>query len=351
MVERVNRESEEPSVPSCAREGAPAHRPHQARPARTNRRNDLEGWWAVENSKSDLIIPETPMLALYRELRKAPQKKRLAKATHFVEHPAELAGVFQQSVLDFTPYENDEPFYPADRKPHKPGKTVKKTYDLVLHLPTVRTLPPEDTDGRLRDSEVMNVPKKALAFSYVDKELLVHRSTSYDADHKKRTVRWSNGKVNRGGMRLDVLLANAKDNTPIIAELKIREDMDPFFALVQALGCAAHLVTGAQYKRLNNADNLPDSPFLQSGNAFRGPGKQPWVDIYVLFIDAAREEKGRYRPELKSKAEQLAPRLLAQPGINEYVRRIAGLDLKLTRPKPERKPTLVTKVRFAYERA
>jgi hypothetical protein len=52
--------------------------------------------------------------------------------------------------------------------------------------------------------------------------------------------------------------------------------MDPFFALVQALACAAHLATPNQYERFRR--------HVFRGR-FREPADAPQLDVYMLFVD------------------------------------------------------------------
>jgi hypothetical protein len=135
---------------------------------------------------------------------------------------------------------------------------------------------------------------------------------------------WEDGTRNLGGIRLDVLLADAADRTPVVGELKLPGDMDPFFALIQALACAAHLATPHQYERMRR--------HLHRGKtALTEP---PRLDVDVLFVDPAGHQpgqrpKGRYLPALRLAAEALAPKLLAHDALSQSVRRIAGLDLAL----------------------
>ena len=114
------------------------------------------------------------------------------------------------------------------------------------------------------------MPAPDLAFEYVDRELLLQRTES--------PAKWENGAINRGGIRPDILLADLETRTPIVAELKLRGDMDPFYALVQALAGAAHLATSAQYERMRN--HLKRGKFRTSCT-FRGwvsPSGKGWAE-------------------------------------------------------------------------
>src|SRR5205085_2481124 len=153
--------------------------------------------------------------------------------------------------------------------------------------------------------DVRDVVGDELAFEYVDRELLLHRTLS--------PARWDNGKLNRGGIRIGILLATCTERVPVVTELKLGGDMDPFFALVQALTGAAHLATPAQYTRLR--ERLPDGRFP----AKAGPSR---LDVYTLFIGTT---KGSNQPAFQHAAQELPPRLLAHDGLAQSIRRIAGI--------------------------
>ena len=51
---------------------------------------------------------------------------------------------------------------------------------------------------------------------------------------------------------LNLLLKNRMDSTPIVTELKIRNDEDALYGLIQCLCASAHLVTASEHARLRN---------------------------------------------------------------------------------------------------
>jgi hypothetical protein len=95
---------------------------------------------------------------------------------------------------------------------------------VVLRLEEQGAVVPTDAPGRLTEAGgapgVLAVDADLLACDYVDRELLVQRTTS--------PAEWEDGRLNRGGVRLDVVLADAADRTPVVGELKLPGDMDPF---------------------------------------------------------------------------------------------------------------------------
>lgn len=287
------------------------------------------------------VIPKTAIMRRYQDLREMAQKKRLEKAKWLVDHPKELASEFAASVARFARYTNvDEDFYPKrpPRLPVEAPKELKRTIDLALRLEMAQQrILPVDARNRLIEHRagpnVIAVPAPALGFDYVDRELLVQRTTS--------PAQWDDQTHNIGGVRLDLLLADVADRTPIVAELKLPGDMDPFFALVQALTCAAHLATSNQYERMRRRLFRGKFPELNDS---------PRLDVWVLSVDspdhqAGQPPKGRYMADLESAAETLAPLLLAQDGISRSIRRIAGLGMKLSESG-----AVLSEVRWAWAR-
>lgn len=298
----------------------------------------------VDGISVSRIIPITPIWRRYQALRKVPQERRLAEARRLVEHPEELASEFATSVKHFASYANlEDHFYPPDRaergfaEEKRTHEEIKTTNDLVLPLKEQKRLAPTEALNCRREhdagSEVTAVRARQLACDYVDRELLVQRTTS--------PARWEDGSPNLGGLRLDVLLADSADRTPIVGELKLPRDMDPVFALVQALACAAHLATIHQYERMRR--HLVRGGFPELTTA-------PRLDVRVLFLGVLGHQpgqppKGKYMGDLQSAAEALAPRLLAQDGIRGSVRRIAGLGVTC-----DRSGTVAAEVHWAWGR-
>jgi hypothetical protein len=286
---------------------------------------------------AERIIPITDIMRRYQKLRRMPQAARLEEARRLVEYPEELAAEFAASVARFASYCNlNEQFYPTRPKRQSAGE-LKRTNDLVLPLAAQKRVIPVDAPDRALTHDgrptVTAVAAEQLGADYVDRELLVQRTTS--------PAKWEDGRRNRGGVRLDVLLADIEDRTPIVAELKLRGDMDPFFALIQALTCAAHLATVNQYERMHR--HLPLGRFPERNDA-------PRLDVWVLFVDASGYKpgdrlEGTNMDNLRSSAEALAPRLLAQDAISSSLRRIAGLATKLDEAGEVR-----ADLRWAWER-
>jgi hypothetical protein len=115
-------------------------------------------------------------------------------------------------------------------------------------------------------------------------------------------------------VRVDLVLTNVPTGRPIIAELKIANDKDPYTGLVQALAGASQLVSPAQRERLNH---------------HHGPlplhDDEPLIDVYVVL--GAFPERGRDRFEQLRCAANLAVELGDDERINEHIGRLRILTL------------------------
>jgi hypothetical protein len=202
-------------------------------------------------------IPLTPMARRYSNTIHAPEGERLKQAQELALDPAPLAEEFAQSVAAFElGYDNPEAFFPKPRLP--PAPKISRTEDLSWYLWKQQMLP-------IRDHSELNA-------DYVDYEVVATRTTGgavFDDEQASSA---------KSGLRLDLLLANSADRTPIVAEVKRERDKDPFTALIQMLASVAHLATPKQYERLRT--HFPDAHFAGPGARRRhqGPtsGRYPW---------------------------------------------------------------------------
>ena len=226
----------------------------------------------------------------------------------------------------------EDPFYPERTPPkRKAAARASNTYDLVARLTTPDlVVTPIDSLSRLpaESKTLKDVPARDLAFRYIDRELLLHRTTS--------PATWEDKSRNRGGIRIDLLLAVGQDPaTAVVGELKIATDKDPFFALIQALAGVAHLATPNQYERLTKR--------VAGGKLF-APSSNPKLDAYVLFHNSPPDNADRLL--CKRAADAFAQRVLTYDAIGDAVRRVAALDLDL---RGER--GVGASVRFACQRS
>lgn len=243
------------------------------------------------------LTPLTEMLGLYRGLAARGQSGLTAHealAKDWCENPRKLAVPFLLSVAQFSRYGNDQQsFHDGPLAPEWTAETDANRYTTAHFASWLDTSEPWSVD---------DAPE--LAFRYVDREL--------DCMRTSPGVNLEDGTPSKMALKLDLLLANADDGTPIVAELKIRKDQNPFYGLVQALAATAVLVTAAQRARLRNIYGLDAA--LRIGG--------PYVDVYVILSEPPRT--GKWTPILE-RSLVLADRLVAQPEVSALVRRIEFL--------------------------
>ena len=299
-----------------------------------------------------LVVPSTPIVGLYDELHQkgVSREAKLVRAKQFVADPASLAALFHDSVAKIAAYTPaNEGFYKSRTHYEVGDVKASSTTDLALRIRDAGGLSPTaGGDVLLLDAEaiqapgVTGVPASALACDFLDRELVATRTTG-GATHEGTAV------------RLDLLLCNIADRTPIIAEVKRTSDVnplkqhykpatdkDPFSALVQALACAAQLATPAQYARLalwgqTLTCGKKDYP-AEANIAACDPAV---FDVYVVLHN---RPQGTHLSELGVEAERLAALLLAQPSVARHIRRIACLLTTLDAGE------LHAQARWAYER-
>ena len=281
---------------------------------RLHRRLRLDPAWSSRPSE----IPATEMDEKYQEVKAkhgarnsdSLQQSQLALAERYLADPSPLAAAFGRSVDSFSSYSNvDEPFYPGGRdvrlEGHLAARRIAGTNDLAAWL--IRQDRAE-CDG--------------LSFEYVDRELWPARTTG--------GVRFTDGRGARQAPRLDLLLVDADERTPVVTEVKVRGDQHPFYALVQLLMLVAQVATGPQRQRLRE---------WYPGRFDDDDGR---IDLCMLL--AANLDRGKYRPRLFEIADELSGRLLDHVEVGRRVRRIACLDVRLKHDR------LVFERRFVHQR-
>jgi hypothetical protein len=281
---------------------------------RLHRRLRLDATWSSRPNE----IPATEMDELYQEVKAkhgardsdSLQRSQLAVAERYLADPAPLAAAFGRSVDSFAKYSNvEEPFYPSGRDALLQGRLgarrIAGTNDLAAWL--IR-LERAECDG--------------LSYGYVDRELWPARTTG--------GVPFTDGRSARQAPRLDLLLVDADERTPVVTEVKVRGDQHPFYALIQLLMLAAQVVTEPQQERLRE---------WYPGRFGDGDGR---IDLCMLL--AANVDRGRYRPRLFEIADELSGRLLDRDEVGPRVRRIACLDVRLEHDR------LVFERRFVHQR-
>jgi hypothetical protein len=256
-----------------------------------------------------------------RASERTPTDRYLAAARRLLEEPRELVEIFRSSVEKMTDYfaRNDpggDRLYGAERPELKQPPGLEGTAAVGALM--------EDR-GRHRWDVLGD---DSLSFYYIDRELLVTQAKGLAAPTSPDVA----------SLRLDLLLANAKDGLPIVAELKVttpeREspDKNPFFALIQALACASYLLPPPQMARLRRHDR---------GRRLKIDDGR--LDVYVVTVREPPASKSWF--ELRDAAERLSAATIEDLG--RWIRTIAFVELAwLDKPSGGKRPPRVTK-RFA----
>lgn len=242
-------------------------------------------------------VPWTPLASYYKELKegKSGLKRHLAEADRLIADPSGLVDLFVSSVEASDEFFSNHP------------RSENRFYDKPREPDRVPSLADTDSIGRLfldHPKQRWAVSDDALSFYFVDRELVVTRAPGFRLERKSASPIST-----RFGPRLDLLLRNADDGTPILGEVKVERDKDPFFGLVQVLLAASYMQPAPQQARLL----LHDQEFAPAGP----------LDVYLVLATEPGDSK--YWFELRDRAETLAAAV--GPQLRAWVRRIAAIEL------------------------
>ena len=248
----------------------------------------------MATSSESRFVPDTPLRELYRllgDLERMGFHLEMAREWARGPNPAKLADRFVESVAAFETYSNVEESMVG---------TGRKAFPKVEDILTVTCT--EDVAALIRAQDRVEVIGESnMTVRYVDREVTPARTTGLAAGRQPQ---------------LDLLLANV-DGTPALCEVKIGDDANPFYGLVQGLMYAAELSTGHQRRRL--ATHYPE--------AFRNLAEAP-VDLYILVDGYNRQSQ--VRQDLLEVTLDLIGKLARGTAIGRYVRRIEVLEGSLT---------------------
>ena len=243
-----------------------------------------------EGSDDPLIIPTTRLRKFYEFLRSICWKHfHLAIGHGIAQYPKQLALLCQVSNKEFSVYRNSEPLLPRKRNklPPMTRAGIAGTNDFVSIL-----------QNSPEPYSVHGMP--ALNFRYIEREVSPRRTTN--ANFATGESGKSSG---TGGM--DILLYSEDGNLPIIGEVKVGNDTNPFLALIQALTYAVELSTQNQLQRLRK--------WVKSVYNIELSGLDDRVDIYIISVEQNEDEnvkvvkkivEGLYSPTI----DKILPKLI-----------------------------------------
>lgn len=245
-------------------------------------------------------IPYPRLTQRYVELKDRTSADRLQEATKVSAH--ELVDEFLESAAAFSTFETADPFFPADRTDEdKNPKSDNRTFGWAMAMKAMPIVPVIGDDD--------------LTFRYIEREIIPTRTKP--------------GRAFEGGegkhVRVDLMLANAATGRPIVGELKIASDKDPYTGLVQALAGAAQLVSKSQRGRLSKikVPSAPTGPAQEPSSSPASIEQEPLIDVYVLLGDFPL--RGRDRFKQLACAVKLAAELERDVELGDYLGRIKVL--------------------------
>ncbi len=184
------------------------------------------------------IVPSTKLRALYEFLtslslstntQKSIMKDLLRKDNH-----KGLVKLFEESYNYVkNSYDNkNEPFFKINkRKPIEGRTSLKSTNDVIFHF--------------INSGKKLCVTPSIYDFEYIEREVSPLRTTN---------AIFSNGEPARssGTGGLDFIGWNTSKNLPVLGEIKVEPDQNPFYALIQLLTYFSEISTPNQIDRINN---------------------------------------------------------------------------------------------------
>jgi hypothetical protein len=226
----------------------------------------------------------TELTRHYLRTKERASAARLAEAKEM--EPEQLEHEFNESATRFGSFTAEgQGFYEADprvRDVDKNQKSDARTYGWAMAMIKA----PVKVEGA-----------PDLDFAYLDREIVPTRTRparEFDSE-------------DGASLRIDLLLADAATGRPIIGELKIATDKDPYTGLVQALAAAAQMLSAGQRRRLTEHSERPGLRERIAPLRLAGIEDESLLDVYVLLADFP--DFGRDRFEQMKRAEVLAREL------------------------------------------
>jgi hypothetical protein len=242
----------------------------------------------AEPSSGEGDRPEVPITAL-RERYEVTTAREYIPWVSSDTSLSELTGLWQQSTSSFKDYDNSDEGFVNEEDKRSPPPSVSSLVACNSGIQVAAYL-------RWRLSEASGLAEGCAPWRYVGYEVSPRRTT--------RSV-FSDGRKARksGGGGIDVLLVDA-DGDPVVGEVKVAQDGNLGYALIQSLTYAAELVSPAQRERL--AKHYPEHGFRQDGGGVsivllivNREAKDPSKEPAIRLIEKINEQAGMGFPGLK----------------------------------------------------
>jgi hypothetical protein len=279
----------------------------------------------AQEGHGPIVIPQTRLRRYYETLRLFDSTKIHGAFAGYLSNRDDSAKhlqvLFEESCGHFARYANGSETFTPEKRPD-PWWQQKHRYRNDEAKALVAALKPETPDVSF--SVASSPDGICLDFEPIDYETSPYRTTS-----ETGKAIFEDGKPGKtsGGGGVDLLLRSAKDNLPIIAEVKAPGDTNMFLALVQTLTYAVEFTTPNQTERLKRSYPA----------YFSDLDLDEKCDIYLIYFAKAS-------PKLLTETKSIADKLLQDPSspVARRVRRIAFIEateeIGATEGKPGKKP-------------
>ena len=225
------------------------------------------------NTQQRVTVPVTRLRRYYSSMRLFEKAFFLAFADMYCKKPSLMETLWNQSRNQFLPYDNQDGWGQGDRKelPKFQGELsdVSKTDEFTSYL----------CGSRLAESD----------YTYVEREINPWRTRNGILPNNEAAT-----KTGRGGMDL---LLRSPEGRPVVGEVKVKDDWNCFFALLQAMTYAVELSTQNQFNRLRRtfpnyfAEIDVNNPTLEVAVILVNPVKDATRDVTIELVKKLNKRK------------------------------------------------------------
>ncbi|NDJ15467.1 MAG: hypothetical protein EBY17_30535 [Acidobacteriia bacterium] len=216
---------------------------------------------SAKKSGKQNIVPITRLRRYYSSMKVFDSALFEGIAKFYRDTPGAMEQLWNDSLKAFEPYSNPEGWGLGTRRPLPEAPHCLQAVS--------------STDEFTAFAKTSGLAEEGFSFSFVEREINPWRTRNAVFSDKRPAT-----KTGRGG--IDLLLATS-EGVPVIGEVKVKDDKNAFFALLQAMTYAVELSTTKQQERLKT--HFPQFDKLDPEYAV--------VDIAIILVnpvpDATRE--------------------------------------------------------------
>jgi len=201
-----------------------------------------------------IIVPETELRIFYRFMKLLDVDTWNDLAKFYCDNPKSLERLWDKSRKKFDNYSNPDGWNQGKRK------DLPKAPELLTEVSWTN-----EFTAYLNKHDLMGTNS---GYTFVRSEL-----NPWNTRHGAFSNKLPATKSGRGGM--DLLLKSTKSGFPVVGEVKVKDDKNAFFALIQAMTYAVELSTPNQLVRLR--DHIDEFEELDP--------KKAKVEIAIIMVN------------------------------------------------------------------